>query len=194
MRMGFRFIALGVAGLCIAGCGVPTQSVAHSTPDNQVPSGLLSPIPPTTTTLPPTTTTAAVTICLASPLGPLRPVVRQVPANPTPDAVLKALAQDPTAQEKALGLGTSVTSGTTATVRKGIADVTLDPEFASNSSAEQLTAVAQIVCTLTARPGIGQVQFELGGAAAAVPRGDGSSTSHPVSRDDYPQLIPATLS
>jgi hypothetical protein len=193
MKNGCRLIALGAVGLCIAGCGVPTQSVAHSTPDDQVPSGLLSPTPPTSTTLPPTTATSAVTICLTLPIGPLGTVVRQVPANPTTNAVLKALAQDPTTQEKALGLGTSVTSDLTATVQKGIADVTLNPEFASNSSADQLTAVAQIVCTLTAQPGIGQVQFELGGAAAAVPRGDGSSTSDPVSRDDYPHLIPATI-
>jgi spore germination protein GerM len=127
------------------------------------------------------------------PSGPLKVVVRRVSVNPNINAVLKALAQDPSTQEKALGLGTSVTSGITAKVRKGIADVTLNSDFASNSSADQLTAVAQIVCTLTAQPGIGQVQFELGGTAAAVPRGDGSSTSAPVSRDDYPQLIPATI-
>jgi len=191
VRAGVRFVALVALGLGIAGCGVPTQNVAHATPDDQVPSGLLSPTPPTTTTLPPTTATTAITICLTSPIGPLRTVVRHVPANPTTTAVLAALAQDPTTQEKAVGLGTSVTSGIAANVQKGIAHVTLDPEFASNSSADQLTAVAQIVCTLTAQPGIGQLQFELGGAAAAVPRGDGSSTTDPVSRDNYPDLMPA---
>lgn len=193
MRNGLRIIALGAAGLCFAACGVPTQRVAHSTPDAQVPSGLLSPTPPTSTTLPPTTATSAATICLTSAFGPLSTAVRQVPANPSTNVILKALAQVPTAQEKALGLGTSVASGITAKVQKGIADVSLNPEFASNSSTDQLTAVAQIVCTLTEQPGIGQVQFDLGGAAAAVPRGDGSSTSSPVSRDDYPNLIPATI-
>jgi len=57
VRAGVRFVALVALGLGIAGCGVPTQNVAHATPDDQVPSGLLSPTPPTTTTLPPTTAT-----------------------------------------------------------------------------------------------------------------------------------------
>jgi len=193
VRAGVRLVALVAVGLGVAGCGIPTQSVAHTTPDDQVPSGLLSPTPSTTTTLPPATATSAVTVCLTLPSGPLKAIVRRVPANPTINDVLKLLAQDPSTQEKALGLGTSVASGVTAKVRKGIADVSLNPEFASNSSADQLTAVAQIVCTLTAQPGIGQVQFELGGTAAAVPRGDGSSTSSPVSRDAYPNLMPATI-
>jgi spore germination protein GerM len=54
---------------------------------------------------------------------------------------------------------------------------------------EQLLAVAQLVCTLTARPGVGPVSFTLEGAPVDVPTGDGSLTSGPVSRDDYADLL-----
>ncbi len=48
----------------------------------------------------------------------------------------------------------------------------------------------QLVCTFTARAGIGQVAFTLSGAPVDVPRGDGSLTADPVSRDDYAELLP----
>ena len=66
----------------------------------------------------------------------------------------------------------------------------LNTDFGTESATDQLNAVAQIVCTLTARPGIGQVQFRLNGKSTAVPSGDGSTTSAAVSRDNYPNLIP----
>ena len=71
----------------------------------------------------------------------------------------------------------------------GIARVDLLPEVSALSADEQLLAVAQIVCTLTGRPGIGQVSFTLQGARLAVPKGDGSLVSSPVARDDYAGLM-----
>jgi spore germination protein GerM len=71
----------------------------------------------------------------------------------------------------------------------GIARVDLLPEVAALPADEQLLAVAQIVCTLTGRPGVGQVSFSLQGARQAVPKGDGSLVSSPVSRDDYSGLM-----
>ena len=81
-------------------------------------------------------------------------------------------------------------SGVTGTVTGGIATVELSADFTAASSTDQRAAVAQIVCTLTARPGIGQVQFQLNAKPADVPRGDGSTTSKPVSRDDLPDPHP----
>ena len=58
------------------------------------------------------------------------------------------------------------------------------------SSDDQLLALAQLVFTLTARPGIGQVRFTLRGEAIQVPRADGSLVATPVSRDDYSAVAP----
>ncbi len=194
MRPGWwRHAALwiGVAGL--TGCGVPTQDSVHVAPDREVPSGLLGASPSTTTTtVPAGPTTTAVTLCLAQSSGPLRPVTRRLTGHPDLNDILQALAQPPTPQEQVQGLNTAVTPGITATVTGGVAKVVLDADFGTESATDQLNAVAQIVCTLTTRPGIGQVQFQLTGTVTEVPRGDGSGTSAPVSRDDYPKLIPST--
>jgi len=183
---------LVVAMIGLLGCGVPTQRVAHTVPDGSVPSGLLDPSTPTSTTLPSSTATADVTICLAAPLGPLVTVSRQVRAGAKIDELMNQLAQTPSPQERAVGLTTLVTSGDTVSVDSGVATVKLGSDFASSSSADQLTAVAQIVCTLTNQPGIGQVQFQLDNANTGVPRGDGSTTDGLVSRSDYPQWMPAS--
>lgn len=188
-----RLAAAATAALALAGCGIPTQSTAHVAPDKGVPPGLLSEPSSTTTTTPAGPATAEVTICLAQSSGPLTAVTRRLPTDASLDDILHALAQPPTAQEQAAGLNTALPSGITATVAGGVADVALTAGFGAESATDQLLGVAQIVCTLTARPGIGQVQFELNGKVTEVPRGDGSTTSAPVSRDSYPKLIPPTI-
>ena len=52
-------------------------------------------------------------------------------------------------------------------------------------------AIAQIVLTLTRRPGIGQVQFTLDGEPLAVPERDNVQTvpGALVSRNDYQSLL-----
>lgn len=189
MSRGAR-IVLAVVSVGLVGCGVPTQGVAQRVPDGSVPSGLLHPATPTTT-VPSSTTTVPVTICLAAPLGPLKTVVRKVRAGSGADVLMTQLAQTPPPSERAVGLTTAVTSGDTVSVESGVAIVKLVSDFASSSSADQLTAVAQIVCTLTGQPGIGQVQFRLDNVDTEVPRGDGSTTAGAVSRSDYPQWMPA---
>ncbi|MGH9018501.1 MAG: GerMN domain-containing protein [Acidimicrobiales bacterium] len=184
--------AVFVAAVCLAGCGIPNQEVAHVAPDKDVPTGLLHPTAPTTSTIPPANGTAAVIVCLAHAAGPLTAVTRLLPRDPTTDDVLRELANPPTALQQAFGLGTVVPSGIRASVAGGIASVALNADFATLAAADQLTAVAQIVCTLTDQPGIGQVQFKLHGMTADVPRGDGSTTSDPVSRDDYPTFMPSS--
>ena len=132
-------------------------------------------------------------MCLASSAGPLKAVRRPIPAAATVTDILTALAMPPTAAEQSSGLSTVLTPGGTGTVTGGIATVGLSADFTAASSTDQLAAAAQIVCTLTACPGIGQVQFQLDGKPVDVPRGDGSTTSKPVSRDDYPTLIPSNI-
>jgi spore germination protein GerM len=178
--------------ICTVACGVPTQGAAHVAPDKDVPSGLLDSTTSTTSTAASSNPLTKVTICLAQSVGPLKAVSSNVILPATINEILQALAMPPTETEKILGLETAVSTGITGTVQGGIARVSLNSDFATGSAADQLTAVSQIVCTLTARPGIGQVQFAMNGKAIDVPRGDGSTTASPVSRDDYPELMPHT--
>ncbi len=50
-------------------------------------------------------------------------------------------------------------------------------------------AVAQLVLTLTAQPGVGQVVFVIGEDTAQIPRADNTLTNAPVSRDDFIELL-----
>ena len=70
-------------------------------------------------------------------------------------------------------------------VRTGIASVELGARFRELPLSEQRLAVAQLVLTLTDRPGIGQVLFTVNEEAVEVPRLNGSIARGPVSRDDY---------
>jgi spore germination protein GerM len=74
-------------------------------------------------------------------------------------------------------------------LRAGTAHADLQPALSNLGGTEQLLAIAQLVCTLTHRPGVGLVSFTLDGAPVDVPRGDGSLTAGPVSRDDYADLL-----
>jgi spore germination protein GerM len=196
--MTHRTLVLAAALLLIAvsgtACGVPTQRTAHRVPDRDVPSGLLSISTSTTTSTAstrPRPQTVTITICLAQNTAPLKAVQRRVAPYTTVTDLLEILAQPPTAQELSAGLSTGLTAGLAGTLTGGIATVALTTAFTTASTTDQLTAVAQIVCTLTAQPGIGQVQFELHDKPTDIPRGDGSTTSTPVSRNDYPTLMPS---
>jgi spore germination protein GerM len=93
-----------------------------------------------------------------------------------PDRALRTLVADPPLVDA-------------VEVVDGVGEVDLPPELATLSGDDQRLAVAQLVCTLTGQPGVGPVVFTLDGASIEVPRGDGSLTSGPVSRDDYSQLL-----
>jgi spore germination protein GerM len=73
----------------------------------------------------------------------------------------------------------------------GVARVDLAAEFSELSPNDQILALAQVVCTLTSLPGIGQVRFTQDGAPVEVLRGDNSLADEPVSRADYQRLLPA---
>ena len=108
----------------------------------------------------------------------------------TPAGAVAALAEAP--RSGSGGRRTAVTGDLIGKVEVsgGIATVDLRPAISDLGADEQLLAVAQLVCTLTNRPGVGPVAFTLDGAPVDVPRADGSLTSGVVSRDDYADLLP----
>jgi spore germination protein GerM len=113
-------------------------------------------------------------------------------ADASLDAVIDWVEAGPLSDpETASGLLSEVPAGSVRDVelRGGVATVSLTRGFADMQADAQLLAVGQLVCTLTARPGVGQVRFTLDGADIDVPRQDGSLTAEPVTRDDYRDLI-----
>lgn len=183
-------VLLGLAMLLCAGaCSVPVQRRAQSVSNANVPFGLLqtdtAPVPATPTTR----ATESVALCFIDN-GKVTMVPQALPTPVTLLAAVGALAQPPSRG----GLGLQTALGDPGVVdaislQAGIATVDLQQAIATLGGDNQLLAVAQLVCTLTERPGVGQVSFTISGTPVDVPRADGSLTSAPVSRDDYVSLF-----
>lgn len=172
-----------------AGCAVPAQDGARRVRDEAVPFALLDPQAPPI--VPPASglSSEPVALCFVRD-GRLVVVSHEIGAPVDLQAVLDALAAPPA--DAGPLLRTALTEpSVVGEVRLlgGIARVDLLPEISALPADEQLLAVAQIVCTLTGRAGVGQVSFTLQGARLAVPKGDGSLVSSPVARDDYAGLM-----
>lgn len=188
-RLGCGFVALTAV---LAACGVRTEHDARFVDHDEVPFDLLD----VGTTQPPevaapTGATSNVELCFVD--GDLvAPAIR--PASPDIDLpeVTRMLADGPNRLEEGAGLGSVLPDGAIVGPVEstgGVAEVDLAESFADAGGQQQLLAIAQLVCTLTARPGIGQVAFTLDGEPIAVPRGDASTTTDPVTRDDYRRVI-----
>jgi spore germination protein GerM len=183
-----RILAMCMLALA-AGCGVPAQDQAERARDEAVPFALLDPAAPPIFPSPSGSSSEPVALCFVRD-GRLVIVSKEVGAPADLGAALDALASPP--PDAGPLLRTALTEP--SVVREvrllgGIARVDLLPEVSALPADEQLLAVAQIVCTLTGRPGVGQVAFTLQGARLAVPKGDGSLVSSPVARDDYAGLL-----
>lgn len=184
-------VAIALVAAVAAGCGIPTDEHATFQPAGDVPFGLLETTTSTALTAPPPSAVTA-RVCFVDSTDIIRPATRAMPTGFTPTELLRTLGEGPTPEERNQGWTTAVTGAElvdSIAVSGGVARTGLSEQFAAMPATDQLTAVAQFVCTLTAQPGIGQVQFAIDGSPAEVPRGDGSGTSDPVSRADYENLI-----
>jgi spore germination protein GerM len=194
----------GVLLLVLVGCGLPVDSRAHQLANDQIPYGLADPATSTTSTTAPDAT--AETVTTTAPAGePVRlyfpgedglfkSVIRRITRPVTLEEVVGSLAQGPQAAgapEASGNLRSVVGSGDVQGValRGGIAMVALGTHFGELPPSEQRLAVSQLVLTLTDRPGVGQVQFQVGDQPADVPRPDGRLTKAAVSRDDYASML-----
>jgi hypothetical protein len=184
-----------VAVLVAAGCGVPQEDVATVTRDEDVPFDLLAPATTTTstttTTLPEVPLDRIVEVCFVQGDGVL-PVERTLARRRTLDEVVEALRRGPTPEEQTLGLSTALPAPEAVgpiSLAGGTVTVTLGEAFTEATAPAQLLAIAQLVCTLTGQPGVGRVQFTLGGLPVQVPLPDGSLAGGSVSRDDYAPLL-----
>lgn len=180
-----------LASLLLSGCGVSTQGSAEITPAGDVPFGLTE-SPRTTTTLP--SGSESLQVYLLDPEGRLVPVDRHLDVDGLHD-VVDALLGGPTTNESTIGLTSALDDP--AVIRAvelagGVASVDLAESFGDLGAEAQRSALAQIVFTLTGRPGVGLVAFTLDGQPIEIPTGDGSLTTGSVSRDSFRELLPPT--
>jgi spore germination protein GerM len=178
-------VLLGILSLAVlaAGCGIDPQAAPEVLD--------VDPLPPAT---------AEVTDNRAGPRlvlwfvegGRLVPVERSA-AEPDPATALDLLAEGLTAEEAAAGLTTAITEQPLTVAEQGADDVLVvevTPAFTGVAGADQLTAVAQVVWTVTGFDGVDAVRFATDDSPLEVPT-DAGLGSGPVDRDDYSSLAPA---
>lgn len=187
-------IVVLVVVVVLGACGIPTDDGPRATRAEDVPFGLLDQPSSTTSSTLATPDTVAVRLCLLRADGTMAAVSRDLPDGSALADVVRALGDAPSEAEQSLGLSTAL--GDDAVVHSvqldaGVATVDLGDEVVAGSARNQLDVVAQVVCTLTQQPGVGQVRFLVDGEGVEVARGDGSTTSEPLSRADYATLVPS---
>lgn len=182
--------------LAMPACGLSTDDEPQQLAADDVPGDLLEPRPTTTTT---STTTPAVSrtlpIYLVDRDGRLAPVERQLPAPVTVGDLVRTLLEGATDEEADQGLR-SVIASTTELIEHQRRDRTVVLNFTEDFAIPQgeggITSIAQVVYTATELEGISGVTFQLEGVPTEVPRGDGTLTSDPLFRSDFPQRSPAS--
>jgi len=188
----------------LSSCAVPSSGSYQQVAPADVPFGLNAP----QTTLPATTTTVLDLISIESvPIAVSEPidlffisnsriikVQRNVASPANPAQALSSLVEGPNTSPEFVGLRTALPTTFTASVDviRGVARVDATRAFLNSLSGfDQKLAIAQIVLTLTSRPGVGQVLFSVDSKLISVPRGRGDSVASgvAVTFDDYASLI-----
>ena len=196
-----------VVTLALLGCGVPDEGRFVPLENSEIPPALdeTTTTTSTTTTLPtePSASTTTIVEVLTEQVElffvSANRVVRTerfIVSPATPTQVLDTLLAGLDPQVENSGLRSALPPPLTATidVRRGIARVASTAPFLSElEPLDQRLAIAQIVLTLTRRPGIGQVVFTVDGADISVPRGGGDLTAPgaAVTYDDYLAVLSA---
>ena len=171
-----------VAGVVIAGCGVPSQQEPSAIDRDALPADLAR-VPPSRSGRGPGT----VVVYLVGDEG-LVAVQRPVRQPLSLDRALAQLAQGARANEADAGLRTLLPPELElrgSISARGTARIELDSGFLDAASSGQVLALAQIVFTVTELPGVRRVQFLLDQEPVGVPREDGTFTTRPVTRLDY---------
>jgi spore germination protein GerM len=184
--------------IALSSCAIPSDGEFQPIPDSEVPyelSAARTTLPPNvTTTIPGSdTSTEPIDAYFISNSRVLK-IVRLVATPAGPDQALATLSALATQDPALAGLRTAIPKSfsATVTVERGVANVDSTRGLLDTlSPLDQRLAVAQIVLTLTSRPGIGQVLFSVDGVPTGVPRGRGDLAGPltPVTFDDYASLV-----
>lgn len=188
-----RWLGLVLVLVATAGCGVQSDATARDLSVSRVPYGLLEAAPTTTTSAPTPSVPRADVLVYFIKDDRMISKLRQVNAPATVAKALTALVFG--VQEDELADGVRSAIDPTAAIQARSLDpatvqVDLSSEFATGSSSEQVLALAQVVYTATALPGVTGVRFTLDGVPIEVPTGSGSLTSDAVGREAFADFAP----
>lgn len=190
--------------LTLSACAVPNSGSYSQVAPEDIPFGLNAPqttLPQTTTTVFDPTIMDSLPIAVSEPIdlffisnSRIIKVQRNVGSPANPSQALSSLVEGPSSSPEFVGLRTALPTTFVASVDviRGVAQVDATRAFLDSlSGLDQKLAIAQIVLTLTSRPGVGQVLFSVDGKLISVPRGRGDSVSSgvAVTFDDYSSLI-----
>lgn len=186
--MSRRWPALaGSLLLLAAACGVPTDDAPRAIPHDRVPFRLLEPDQGPSPVQESPEGAISLTVYLVSGER-LTPVTRDVPPPVGPEEALQALLGGVTAHEAARGMRSAIAPATgarTTAVSGGEVRIDLTRAFLGGGTKEQILAVAQIVYTITALPGLDGVTFTLSGRSIEVPAADGTLRAGAMRRSDF---------
>jgi hypothetical protein len=190
--------------LTLSACAVPNSGSYSQVAPEDIPFGLNAPqttLPQTTTTVFDPTIIDSLPVAVSEPIdlffisnSRIIKVQRNVGSPANPSQALSSLVEGPSSSPEFVGLRTALPTTFVASVDviRGVAQVDATRAFLDSlSGLDQKLAIAQIVLTLTSRPGVGQVLFSVDGKLISVPRGRGDSVSSgvAVTFDDYSSLI-----
>jgi hypothetical protein len=175
----------GLLPVLLAGlsCGIPQDR--HP---NVVPGGAIGPaLGAPAATAEPAGVDVTVFFVRANQVVPVGRTALRADAN----TALHSLLSGPSEHELAAGLRTAITGPADVRLLRAegpTAHVDLVAPFVAISGQEQILALAQVVLTATAVPGITDVRISLEGQPVDVPRGDGTLSPGPLTAGDYASL------
>jgi len=196
MALAARVMVVALLALGFLGCAVPEDDAPRALEPASVPFSLLA-TSTTTTTVPqePDVAQVALSVYLVdNDADQLVEVTRSVPAPGSVRVALTELLGGPTGQELNSGL-TSAIARSTALLGvdgpvNGVVTVNLSDDVRTIGGQGQRMALAQVVFTATAAPGVTGVLFAFEGEPSQVPDGQGQSTAAPLDRADFATFDP----
>jgi spore germination protein GerM len=118
----------------------------------------------------------------------LSAVARELGSEPI--SVLRSLFSGPTDDEQELGLRSAIPRDTKALSARFVANdfvrVDVSSDIFGATGDDLVSAVAQIVLSLTEIDGVERILISVEGRSQEWPRGDGSLTAEPLTEFDYP--------
>lgn len=179
-----------LVAVMLFGCGIPVEEGARPLPADMIPSSV--PVQgPAGSSPPGDRGSASADVFLVRDSRLVR--VGRHPWNPpSVEGAIAALLQGPTAAERADGVRAALTRPVrlAGAVAAGVPLIDVTDSFADVEAEEQILALAQLVFTLTALPGVDGVSFALEGRPVEVPTGDGALKRGPVRRADFAAVAP----
>jgi hypothetical protein len=185
-------LLLGLLSLMAAGCAIPTQGAPVPIAPSKVPSNLLEPHLPTTTTTQPKSY-VAVKVFFLDATNQLEPAERYVAGTAPLTSILDALMLGPTSAEVASGISSAIPSDVRVVAATPVGNATagnvvvnMNSAFGEITGTDTELAVGQIVATVAAENGNGTgVLFEIDGQRTSVPVANGSEVAGPVYVIDF---------